>query len=151
MTKLNDIDLEGNTHAYKDNLKPPLVSQLFWQGRLTPILFEITAFQCTLPTALSLLPCYPIKNCKLLIVICLPGSFIHLTNRSANEETCFKINSTNCHGWWNPNRRVKNQLLARNTLNTSFINRLKEARKGFFVCYSVCETMKGTKEGYFIV
>ena len=28
---------------------------------------------------------------------------------------------------------------------------LKEARKGFFGCYSVCETMKDTKEGYFIV
>ena len=27
----------------------------------------------------------------------------------------------------------------------------KEARKGFFGCYSVCETMKDTKEGYFIV
>ena len=26
---------------------------------------------------------------------------------------------------------------------------LKEARKGFFGCYSVCETMKDTKEGYF--
>ena len=25
----------------------------------------------------------------------------------------------------------------------------KEARKGFFGCYSVCETMKDTKEGYF--
>ena len=24
---------------------------------------------------------------------------------------------------------------------------LKEARKGFFGCYSVCETMKDTKEG----
>ena len=28
---------------------------------------------------------------------------------------------------------------------------LKEARKGFFGCYSVCETMKDTKEGYFIM
>ena len=28
---------------------------------------------------------------------------------------------------------------------------IKEARKGFFGCYSVCETMKDTKEGYFIV
>ena len=28
---------------------------------------------------------------------------------------------------------------------------LKEARKGFFGCHSVCETMKDTKEGYFIV
>ena len=28
---------------------------------------------------------------------------------------------------------------------------LKAARKGFFGCYSVCETMKDTKEGYFIV
>ena len=28
---------------------------------------------------------------------------------------------------------------------------VKEARKGFFGCYSVCETMKDTKEGYFIV
>ena len=28
---------------------------------------------------------------------------------------------------------------------------LKQARKGFFGCYSVCETMKDTKEGYFIV
>ena len=27
---------------------------------------------------------------------------------------------------------------------------LKEAQKGFFGCYSVCETMKDTKEGYFI-
>ena len=27
----------------------------------------------------------------------------------------------------------------------------KEARKGFFGCYSVCETMKDTKEGYFIM
>ena len=27
----------------------------------------------------------------------------------------------------------------------------KEARKGFFGGYSVCETMKDTKEGYFIV
>ena len=24
---------------------------------------------------------------------------------------------------------------------------IKEARKGFFGCYSVCETMKDTKEG----
>ena len=30
-------------------------------------------------------------------------------------------------------------------------NWLKEARKGFFGCYSVCETMKDTKEGYFIM
>ena len=31
----------------------------------------------------------------------------------------------------------------------SFILKLtvKEARKGFFGCYSVCETMKDTKEG----
>ena len=29
--------------------------------------------------------------------------------------------------------------------------RLKEARKGFLGCCSVCETMKDTKEGYFIV
>ena len=28
--------------------------------------------------------------------------------------------------------------------------RVKEARKGFFGCYCVCETMKDTKEGYFI-
>ena len=28
---------------------------------------------------------------------------------------------------------------------------VKEARKGFFGCHSVCETMKDTKEGYFIV
>ena len=28
---------------------------------------------------------------------------------------------------------------------------LKEARKGFFGGYSVCETMKDTKEGYFTV
>ena len=28
---------------------------------------------------------------------------------------------------------------------------LKEARKDFFGCCSVCETMKDTKEGYFIV
>ena len=28
---------------------------------------------------------------------------------------------------------------------------VKEARKGFFGCYSVCETMKDTKEGYFIM
>ena len=28
---------------------------------------------------------------------------------------------------------------------------LKEARKDFFGCHSVCETMKDTKEGYFIV
>ena len=28
---------------------------------------------------------------------------------------------------------------------------LKETLKGFFGCYSVCETMKDTKEGYFIV
>ena len=28
---------------------------------------------------------------------------------------------------------------------------IKEARKGFFGCYSVCETMKDTKEGYFMV
>ena len=32
----------------------------------------------------------------------------------------------------------------------SAIETLKEARKGFFGCYSVCETMKDTKEGYFI-
>ena len=31
------------------------------------------------------------------------------------------------------------------------LERLKEARKGFFGCYSVCETMKDTKEGYFIM
>ena len=29
--------------------------------------------------------------------------------------------------------------------------KFKEARKGFFGCYSVCETMKDTKEGYFIM
>lgn len=46
------IDLQGNNHAYKDNLKPPFVLQLFWQGRLTPVFFEITAFQCTLLTVL---------------------------------------------------------------------------------------------------
>ena len=28
---------------------------------------------------------------------------------------------------------------------------IKEARKGFLGCYSVCETMKDTKEGYSIV
>ena len=28
---------------------------------------------------------------------------------------------------------------------------IKEARKGFLGCYSVCERMKDTKEGYFIV
>ena len=28
---------------------------------------------------------------------------------------------------------------------------VKEARKGFFGCYSVCETIKDTKEGYFIM
>ena len=28
---------------------------------------------------------------------------------------------------------------------------IKEAGKGFFGCYSVCETMKDTKEGYFIM
>ena len=28
---------------------------------------------------------------------------------------------------------------------------VKEARKGFFGCYIVCETMKDTKEGYFIM
>ena len=32
-----------------------------------------------------------------------------------------------------------------------FRNYFKEARKGFFGCYSVCETMKDTKEGYFIM
>ena len=31
------------------------------------------------------------------------------------------------------------------------LNQIKEARKGFFGCYSVCETMKDTKEGYFIM
>ena len=30
-------------------------------------------------------------------------------------------------------------------------NSFKEARKGFFGCHSVCETMKDTKEVYFIV
>ena len=34
---------------------------------------------------------------------------------------------------------------------SSIIDALKEARKGFFGCYSVCETMKDTKEGYFIM
>ena len=34
---------------------------------------------------------------------------------------------------------------------TSLLPCLKEARKGFFGCYSVCETMKDTKEGYFIM
>ena len=27
------------------------------------------------------------------------------------------------------------------------VDAIKEARKGFFGCYSVCETMKDTKEG----
>ena len=31
------------------------------------------------------------------------------------------------------------------------LHEFKEARKGFFGCYSVCETMKDTKEGYFIM
>ena len=35
--------------------------------------------------------------------------------------------------------------------DTSVPSLLKEARKGFFGCYSVCETMKDTKEGYFIM
>ena len=38
------------------------------------------------------------------------------------------------------------------TIASPFTNvSLKEARKGFVGCYSVCETMKDTKEGYFIV
>ena len=41
---------------------------------------------------------------------------------------------------------VKNQ----DILNDDALH-FKEARKGFFGCYSVCETMKDTKEGYFIM
>ena len=36
-------------------------------------------------------------------------------------------------------------------LLSAFPLKIKEARKGFFGCYSVCETMKDTKEGYFIM
>ena len=38
-----------------------------------------------------------------------------------------------------------------NEFDHSILGLLKEARKGFFGCYSVCETMKDTKEGYFIM
>ena len=38
-----------------------------------------------------------------------------------------------------------------NPQHYQLIRELKEARKGFFGCYSVCETMKDTKEGYFIM
>ena len=37
------------------------------------------------------------------------------------------------------------------TQASDFTVPFKEARKGFFGCYSVCETMKDTKEGYFIM
>ena len=49
--------------------------------------------------------------------------------------------------------RLSNNLYRKRFTKTKqiMITSLKEARKGFFGCYSVCETMKDTKEGYFIM
>ena len=48
---------------------------------------------------------------------------------------------------------LKDVVLQKGNLNNCAINVIvfKEARKGFFGCYSVCEMMKDTKEGYFIM
>ena len=45
--------------------------------------------------------------------------------------------------------RCNLELLLKNL--TAQKKHVKEARKGFFGCHSVCETIKDTKEGYFIV
>ena len=57
--------------------------------------------------------------------------------------------------FFNKERKLKSLDLTWNNLTDNaakdFASALKEARKGFFGCYSVCETMKDTKEGYFIM
>ena len=45
----------------------------------------------------------------------------------------------------------KIQPVGQKNIETKHLWQVKEAWKGFFGCHSVCEKMKDTKEGYFIV
>ena len=59
-------------------------------------------------------------------------------NKNPNLFQCLLLFETNCES--NPFQILRKHIFF------SFLS-FKEARKGFFGCYSVCETMKDTKEG----